>query len=191
MLPSNWECSECFFFFKILAAGGVSYFNRTKELSYWLKISLIKLKSSLIELKSSLIDLTISLIQLKSFLIESACTSMCRHIYDRNIVNCDFKQPIQQQQQQQRIQGFSYWIKDKKLSNWIKDDMKSYIPLETATIFFLANLFSKTGYWLGVCHGWFHLHELTRAARSENRELQNEKVLPIPGLELRTPDSQV
>ena len=26
---------------------------------------------------------------------------------------------------------------------------------------------SKTGYWLGVCYGWFHLHWLTRAARSE------------------------
>ena len=25
---------------------------------------------------------------------------MCRHIYDWNIVNCDVKQPIQQQQQQ-------------------------------------------------------------------------------------------
>ena len=30
-----------------------------------------------------------------------------------------------------------------------------------------------------------------RAARSENRELQNEKLLPIAGLELTTPDSQV
>ena len=28
----------------------------------------------------------------------------------------------------------------------VKVDMKSYIPLETAAIFFLANLFSKTGY---------------------------------------------
>ena len=31
----------------------------------------------------------------------------------------------------------------------------------------------------------------TRDARSENRELQNEKFLPIAGLELTTPDSQV
>ena len=68
----------------------------------------------------------------------------------------------------------------------LKANMKSYIQLETAVIFF-----SKTGYWLGVCYGWFHLHGLTRAARSENRELQNEKFLPIPGLELTTPDSQV
>ena len=50
---------------------------------------------------------------------------------------------------------------------------------------------SKTGYYLGVCHGWFHLHGQTRAARSKNRELQNEKILPIAGLELATPDSQV
>ena len=27
--------------------------------------------------------------------VSSACTSMCRHIYDWNIVNCDVKQPIQ------------------------------------------------------------------------------------------------
>ena len=57
--------------------------------------------------------------------------------------------------------------------------------------FFSCEPISKTGYWLGVCYGWFHLHRLTRAARSENRALQNEKFLPIPGLELTTPDSQV
>ena len=70
--------------------------------------------------------------------------------------------------------------------------MKSYIPLETTAIFFSSEPFSKTGYIItGVCHGLFHLHGLTRAARSENRELQNEKVLPIPGFELTTPDFQV
>ena len=26
-------------------------------------------------------------------LLQSACTSMCRHIYDLNIVKCDVKQP--------------------------------------------------------------------------------------------------
>ena len=66
--------------------------------------------------------------------------------------------------------------------NWIyyivKADMKSYIPMETAAI-----------YKLGVCDGRFHLHGLTRAARSENRELQNEKFLPMPGLELTTTDA--
>ena len=45
---------------------------------------------------------------------------------------------------------------------------------------------SKTGYWLGVCHGWFHLHGLTRPARSANRKLQNEKFLPIVGFEPAT-----
>ena len=35
----------------------------------------------------------------------------------------------------------------------LKADMKSYIPLETAAIFFSSEPFSKTGYKLGVCHG--------------------------------------
>ena len=65
----------------------------------------------------------------------------------------------------------------------LKADMKNYIPLETAAIFFSCEPISKTGYWIDVCYGWFHLHGLTRAARSENRELQNEKFLPIPGLD--------
>ena len=30
-----------------------------------------------------------------------------------------------------------------------------YIPLETAVIFFSSEPSSKTGYWLGVCHGCF------------------------------------
>ena len=29
-----------------------------------------------------------------NFLLQSACTSMCRHIYDWNIVDCDVEQPI-------------------------------------------------------------------------------------------------
>ena len=57
--------------------------------------------------------------------------------------------------------------------------------------YFSCEPFSKTGYWLDVCYGWLHLHGLTRAARSKSRELQNEKFLPIPGLDLTTPDSQV
>ena len=68
-----------------------------------------------------------------------------------------------------------------------KANMKSYKQLEI----FSCEPISKTGYWLGVCYGWFHLHGLAWAARSENRELQNEKFLPISGLELTTPDSQV
>ena len=34
-----------------------------------------------------------------------------------------------------------------------KANMKSYIPLETAAIFFSCEPISKTGYWLGVCYG--------------------------------------
>ena len=37
---------------------------------------------------------------ISKLLLQSACTSMCRHIYDWNIFNCDVKQPFQQQQQQ-------------------------------------------------------------------------------------------
>ena len=55
---------------------------------------------------------------------------------------------------------------------------------------FSSEPFSKTGYKLGVCHGRFYLHGHTRTARSENRGLQNEKFLPIVGLELTTPESQ-
>ena len=66
--------------------------------------------------------------------------------------------------------------------------MKSYIPLETAAIFFLANLFLKQGISSEYIMVGFHLHGQTRAARSENRELHYEKVLPIAGLELTTPD---
>ena len=72
----------------------------------------------------------------------------------------------------------------------VKAYMKSYIPLETAAIFFLALFFPKQGISSGYVTV-IHLHGLTRAARSENRELQNEKFLPVPGLELTTPDSQV
>ena len=44
------------------------------------------------------------------------------------------------------------------LRSIVKANMKSYIPLETAVIFFSCELISKTGYWLGVCYSWFHLH---------------------------------
>ena len=37
-----------------------------------------------------------------NFLFQSACTSMCRHIYDWNIVACDVKQPFS------IINGFGY-----------------------------------------------------------------------------------
>ena len=68
---------------------------------------------------------------------------------------------------------------------------KGYIPVETTAIFFLANLFLKQGISSEYVMVDFHLHGQTRAARCENRELQNEKFLPIAGLELTTPDSQV
>ena len=35
----------------------------------------------------------------------------------------------------------------------LEADMKSYIPLEMAAIFFSSEPISTTGYELGVCHG--------------------------------------
>ena len=57
-------------------------------------------------------------------------------------------------------------------------------------IFFLANLFLKQRFNSEYVMVWFHLHGLTQVARSENRELQNEKFLSIAGLELTIPESQ-
>ena len=39
-----------------------------------------------------------------------------------------------------------YYMYHSHTDKYVKTDMKSYMPLETAAIFFLANLFSKTGY---------------------------------------------
>ena len=47
--------------------------------------------------------------------------------------------------------------------------MNSYIQLQTAAIFFLSSLYLKTGYWLGVCHGWFHLQGLTVGVKNASR----------------------
>ena len=57
---------------------------------------------------------------------------------------------------------------------------------EDGSHIFSSESLTKRGYWLGVYHGLFHLHGLTRAARSENRELQNETFLPTLELELTT-----
>ena len=60
----------------------------------------------------------------------------------------------------------------------VKADMKSYILLETAAIFFLANLFLKQGISLEyVMVDFICIHGLTWPVRSANRELQNEKFL--------------
>ena len=65
--------------------------------------------------------------------------------------------------------------------------MKSYIPLETAAIFLKRTFFQNRV----LPRSMLRLILFARAARSENRKLQNEKLLPIPGLELTTPDSQI
>ena len=48
---------------------------------------------------------------------------------------------------------------------------------------FSSKALSKTGYWLGVCHGWFHLRGISWPVRSANRELKNDKFLPTVGFE--------
>ena len=66
--------------------------------------------------------------------------------------------------------------------------MKSYIPLETAAIFFLANLFLKQGIsskYDFICIGILGLQR----AKTENYKMK--KILPIVGLELTIPESQV
>ena len=68
--------------------------------------------------------------------------------------------------------------------------MKSYIPLETAAIFFLANLFLKHG----ISSKYVMVDSICgilglQGAKTEN--YKNEKFLPIAGLELTIPESQV
>ena len=69
--------------------------------------------------------------------------------------------------------------------------MKSYIPLETAAIFFPANFFLKQGisseYVMVdfICMGILGL----QGAQTENYKMK--KFLPIAGIELTTPASQV
>ena len=69
--------------------------------------------------------------------------------------------------------------------------MKSYIPQETAAIFFfLANLFPKQGISSEYVTADFICMDLL-VLQGAKTKLQNEKFVPIPGLELTTPDSQV
>ena len=71
------------------------------------------------------------------------------------------------------------------ISTKIKAYMESYIPLETAAIFFLANFFLKQGISSGyamvdfICMGILGL----QGAKAEN--YKSEKLLPVAGLELR------
>ena len=46
---------------------------------------------------------------------------------------------------------------------------------------FSSEHFSTTGYYIGVCHGWFHLHGLTRHVSSADWKLHNEKFLHTLG----------
>ena len=50
--------------------------------------------------------------------------------------------------------------------SFIKAHMNRNILYNSVAIFLSSEPFSETGYWLGVCHGWFHLQGLTRAVRN-------------------------
>ena len=50
-----------------------------------------------------------------------------------------------------------------------------------AAIFFSIEPISETGYWLGVCHGYFICKSCMYLELIEARELQNEKLLPNVG----------
>ena len=58
----------------------------------------------------------------------------------------------------------------------VKGNMNSDILLETAAIFFLSNLFSKTLYWQSVRNCWVHFHGLTREEREPR--IKNKKSCP-------------
>ena len=59
--------------------------------------------------------------------------------------------------------------KKNTIRHLFKADMNSYLLLQTVVVFFFYQKISKTGYWLGVCDGWFHLQGLPRAARNASR----------------------
>ena len=86
---------------------------------------------------------------LAKLLLQSAYTSMCRHIYNWSIVECG-----------------------------VKAKVSVILPMETAAIFFSREPLSKTGYWLGVCHGWFHLHWHPRSIRSESENYKMKNSCP-------------
>ena len=50
-------------------------------------------------------------------ILQSACTSMCRHIYDWNIVNCDVKQPIQLNSTQENMSSRRFWLSNAVMGN--------------------------------------------------------------------------
>ena len=57
--------------------------------------------------------------------------------------------------------------------------MKSYIPLETAATFFLANLYLKQG----ISSEYVMVDFICMSLLDANRELQNETFLPTVGFE--------
>ena len=71
----------------------------------------------------------------------------------------------------------------KNLFIWLKAGMKSYIPLETIAIFFLANLYIKHDINSEYVMVNFNWHWLAWPLRRANRKLQIEKFSPTVGFE--------
>ena len=68
----------------------------------------------------------------------------------------------------------------------IKANMNNYIQLQTAAIFLSIEPLSKTGYWLGVCHGWFHSQGLTGGVKNASWvRITKLKSLPHSGIRTR------
>ena len=66
--------------------------------------------------------------------------------------------------------------------------LKRFVQRETAAIFFSIEPWSKTGYWLGVCHGWFHFHGLARVARNAKQaRITKWKILTNSGIRTNDP----
>ena len=70
----------------------------------------------------------------------------------------------------------------------LKANMNSYMYmlLQMAAIIFSIEPLSKTGYWLGVFHGWFHLQGLTGGVKNASRvRITKLKILAHCGIRTR------
>ena len=79
------------------------------------------------------------------------------------------------------------WVRAHTMVCVLKANMNSYILLQTAAIFFSIEPLSKTGYWQGVCHGWFHLQGLTRGVKNASR-MRITKLKSLAHCGIRTGD---
>ena len=82
---------------------------------------------------------------------------------------------------------FTSLLKETAFKNLFKTNKNRCKQYKTPAIVFSIEPLSQTGYWLAVCHGQWHLHGLTRDARTgKQAELQKEKILPTSGFDPTT-----